>query len=67
MQNHKTLYLVIITGALLTLLIASATISSSVYAQNKFRAKVDSNNEVQPIDSAAEGVATFKLKVDSIK
>ena len=67
MQHNKTLSLVIITGALLTLLIASSTVSSSAYAQNKFRAKLDGNNEVPPVDSAAEGVATFKLKDDAIK
>ena len=67
MQHNKTLSLVIITGALLTLLIAATTVSSSAYAQNKFRAKLDGNNEVPPVDSAAEGVATFKLKDDAIK
>ena len=67
MQHNKTLSLVIITGALLTLLIAATTVSSSAYAQNKFRAKLDGDNEVPPVDSAAEGVATFKLKDDAIK
>ena len=67
MQHNKTLSLVIISGVLLTLLIASSTVSSSAYAQNKFRAKLDGNNEVPPVDSAAEGVATFKLKDDAIK
>src|SRR6185503_13384518 len=67
MQHNKTLSLVIITGALLTLLIAATTVSSSAYAQNKFRAKLDGNNEVPPVDSTAEGVATFKIKDDSIK
>jgi hypothetical protein len=67
MQHNKTLSLVIITGALLTLLIAATTVSSSAYAQNKFRAKLDGNNEIPPVDSAAEGVATFKLKDDAIK
>lgn len=66
MQN-KTLHLVIITGALLSLFLVSVTSSNSVYAQNKFRAKLDANNEVPPVDSAAEGVATFKLKDDAIK
>jgi CHRD domain len=66
MQN-KRLHLVIITGALLLLFLVSVTISNSVYAQNKFRAKLDANNEVPPVDSVAEGVATFKLKDDAIK
>ena len=67
MQNNKTLHLVILTGALLSLLLVSVTSANSVYAQNKFRAKLDANNEVPPVDSAADGVATFKLKDDAIK
>ena len=66
MQNHKTLHLVIITGALLSLLLVSATCSNFVYAQNKFRAKLDANNEVPPVDSTAKGVANFKVKDDAI-
>lgn len=67
MQHNQTLYLVIITGALLSLLLASTIYSNSVYAQNKFRAKLDANNEVPPVDSKADGVATFKIKDDTIK
>ena len=67
MQHNKILYLVIITGALLSLLLVSTTYSNSVYAQNKFRAKLDANNEVPPVDSTAEGVATFKIKDDAMK
>lgn len=67
MQHNKTLYLVIITGALLSLLLVSTTYPNDVYAQNKFRAKLDANNEVPPVDSTAEGVATFKIKDDAIK
>jgi hypothetical protein len=67
MQHNKTLHLVIIAGALLSLLLVSTTYSNSVYAQNKFRAKLDANNEVPPVDSTAEGVATFKIKDDAIK
>ena len=67
MQHNKTLYLVIIVGALLSLLLVSTTYSNSVYAQNKFRAKLDANNEVPPVDSTAEGVVTFKIKDDTIQ
>jgi hypothetical protein len=66
MKHNKTLHLVIITGALLSLLLVSTTYSNSVYAQNKFRAKLDANNEVPPVNSTAEGVATFKIKDDAI-
>lgn len=67
MEHNKTLHLVIIIGALLSLLLVSTTYSNFVYAQNKFRAKLDANNEVPPVDSKAEGVAMFKIKDDSIK
>jgi len=67
MQNDRTLHLAIIIGALLTMLLVSATYSNFVYAQNKFRAKLDADNLVPPVDSAADGVATFKLKDDAIK
>jgi hypothetical protein len=67
MQHNKTLHLVIITAALLSLLLVSTTSSNSVYAQNKFRAKLDANNEIPPVESTAEGVATFKIKDDAIK
>jgi hypothetical protein len=67
MKHNKTLHLVIITAALLSLLLVSTAYSNSVYAQNKFRAKLDANNEVPPVDSTAKGVATFKIKEDAIK
>jgi hypothetical protein len=67
MQHNKVIHLVIITGALLSLLLISATYSNSAYAQTKFRAKLDSNNEVPPVDSTAEGVASFKLKDEAIQ
>ena len=67
MEQNKALHLIIIAGALLSMLLISTTYSNSVYAQNKFRAKLDSNNEVPPVDSKAEGVATFKIKDDTIK
>ncbi len=67
MEKNKTLHLAIIIGALISLLLVSITYSNFVYAQNKFRAKLDANNEVPPVDSTAEGVATFKIKDDSIK
>ena len=67
MEQSKTLHLAIIIGALISLVLVSTTYSNFVYAQNKFRAKLDANNEVPPVDSTAEGVATFKVKDDAIK
>jgi hypothetical protein len=49
------------------MLIVSTTFSNSVYAQNKFRAKLDANNEVPPVDSEADGVATFKIKDNAVQ
>jgi hypothetical protein len=66
MQNDKTLHLGIIIGALLTMLLISATYSNFAYAQNKFRAKLDADNLVPPVNSPAEGVANFKLKDDAM-
>ena len=66
MQYNKTLHLVILASALLSLLLVSTTYSNLTYAQNKFRAKLDANNEVPPVNSTAEGVATFKVKDNTI-
>jgi CHRD domain-containing protein len=69
MQHTKILHLVILATALFSLLLVSATCSGYIYAQNsqtKFRAKLDSNNEVPPVNSTAEGVATFKLKNNTV-
>jgi hypothetical protein len=60
----KTLYLysVIVSATLISLMLAGMT---NAYAQNeKFRAKLDGNNEVPPVDTPAEGVITFKSKGD---
>lgn len=67
MHNKRRIQFVLISVALLSMVIVSIANSNFVYAQNKFRAKLDANNEVPPVDSAAEGVATFKLKDNSIK
>ena len=67
MPNKKIIHLMIIAGALLSLVLVSTTSSNTVYAQNKFRAKLDGKNEVPPVDSTADGVATFKIKDDAVK
>ena len=66
MQNNKILQVVMI-GAFLSMLLISTAYSNSIYAQNKFRAKLDGKNEVPPVDSAADGHATFKIKNDAVK
>jgi len=65
MQNRT--HLVIVTGALVTMLLVSMVCANLVYAQNKFRAKLEPDNEVPPVQSEAGGHATFKIKDDSVK
>lgn len=56
------LYSVIISAALFSLILLGTT---DTYAQNeKFRAKLDGNNEVPPVETPAEGVINFKTKDD---
>jgi len=69
MQRNKIIHLAILASALLSLLLVSTIHSSFTFAQNsqtKFRAKLDSNNEVPPLNSTAKGIATFKLKDNAI-
>src|SRR6058998_1150116 len=66
MQSNKTLHFAILASALLSLLLVATTYGNFTYAQSKFRAKHDANNEVPPVNSTAEGVATFKVKGDPI-
>jgi CHRD domain len=58
--------LVIIAGAVLSLLLATI-LSNFTYAQDRFRAKLDGQYEVPPLNSRAEGVATFKVKDNTIQ
>lgn len=63
MTYQKCTYLIIVAAALSSLIIVGAT---NTYAQNeKYRAKLDGNNEVPPVnDTTAEGVINFKTKDD---
>jgi hypothetical protein len=62
MAKKVYLYSAIVSAALLSLIIMGAT---DTYAQNaKFRAKLDGNNEVPPVDTPAEGTINFKTKDD---
>ena len=62
MAKNVYLYSVIISAALLSVILLGTT---DTYAQNeKFRAKLDGNNEVPPVDTPAEGVVNFKTKDD---
>ena len=62
MAKNVYLYSVIISAVLFSLILFGIT---DTYAQNeKFRAKLDGNNEVPPVDTPAEGVINFKTKDD---
>ncbi|MDW0298441.1 MAG: CHRD domain-containing protein [Nitrososphaeraceae archaeon] len=62
MAKNVYVYSVIISAALFSLILLGIT---DTYAQNeKFRAKLDGNNEVPPVDTPAEGVINFKTKDD---
>jgi hypothetical protein len=56
--------MIVLTVAMTSLVVTTAT---SSYAQNeKYRAKLDGNNEVPPVNSTAEGVINFKTKNDML-
>ncbi len=55
-------YFVVVAAALVSLILLATTTTQS-YAQNeKYRAKLDGNNEVPPVNSTSEGVINFKTK-----
>lgn len=66
MSSTNKGYLVVVIAALASLvLVATATTQS--YAQNeKYRARLDGNNEVPAVKTTAEGVINFKTKNDML-
>jgi CHRD domain-containing protein len=55
-------YFVVVAAALVSLILV-ATATTQSYAQNeKYRAKLDGNNEVPPVNATSEGVINFKTK-----
>lgn len=64
MSCKKRIYLIVIAAALSSLILLGAT---NTYAQNeKYRAKLDGDKEVPPVDTSAEGVINFKTKGDML-
>jgi len=56
--------MIVLAAALASLVI---TTTNSSYAQNeKYRAKLDGNNEVPPVNTTSEGVINFKTKNDML-
>ena len=55
-------YFVVVAAALVSLILV-ATATTQSFAQNeKYRAKLDGNNEVPPVNTTSEGVINFKTK-----
>ncbi len=64
MSYKKITYLFAIAAALSSLILVGAT---SSYAQNeKYRAKLDGNNEVPAVNTTAEGTINFKTNSDKL-
>ena len=64
MSQIRTMCMIVVAVAVASLVLTAANNS---YAQNeKYRAKLDGNNEVPPINSTAEGVINFKTKNDML-
>ena len=55
-------YFVVVVAALVSLILV-ATATTQSYAQNEqYRAKLDGNNEVPPVNTTSDGVINFKTK-----
>ena len=55
-------YFVVVVAALVSLILV-ATATTQSYAQNeKYRGKLDGNDEVPPVNTTSEGVINFKTK-----
>ena len=66
MSSTNKGYLVVVIAAF-TSLVLVATATTQSYAQNeKYRAKLDGNNEVPAVNTTAEGVINFKTKNDML-
>ena len=64
MSNSRYASYIIITAALCSLILTGLT---SAYAQNdKFRAKLDGNNEIPPAETPAEGTINFKTNSEGV-
>jgi hypothetical protein len=63
MMQKRTLYMIVLVVGLGSLVYTT----TNSYAQNeKYRAKLDGNNEVPPLNTTSEGVINFKTKSDML-
>ena len=62
-MQKRTLYMIVLVVGLGSLVYTT----TNSYAQNeKYRAKLDGNNEVPPLNTTSEGVINFKTKSDML-
>jgi hypothetical protein len=67
MSKNKTLSLVAIIAALLSMMFISTANLNLIYAQNeRFKAKLKGENEVPPVATSAAGSGKFRVKNDTI-
>jgi CHRD domain len=66
MAYTKELNFVIIAMALTSLVLVGTAITQSYGQNEKYRAKLDGDNEVPPVNTTAEGVINFKTKDGSM-
>jgi CHRD domain len=68
MTSNKSMHLILLAGALISLVIVSTMNPNFVLAVGeKFKAKLKGDSEVPPVTSAATGKDNFKVKDDFIK
>jgi len=68
MASNKSIHLILLAGALISLVIVSTMNPNFVLAVGeKFKAKLKGANEVPPVNSTATGTDTFKVNTDFIR
>jgi CHRD domain len=67
MTRNKSMHLILVAGALLSLVIVSTMNPNSALALGfKFKAKLKGESEVPPVNTTATGKARFKVNEDAI-
>jgi CHRD domain len=67
MPYARTLYLIILASGLLSLMLVTTTSWNFISAEDeRFRAKLEGDNEIPPVQSKATAIAKFKVKGDTL-
>ena len=66
MEIRKVLRMTLVTAALASLILFAATGNNSFAQNEKYRAKMDGNNEVPPVNTTADGVINLKTKGEAL-